>query len=112
MADRVIFTGAIDEYFGYELGEMEYRRVEFETEVLDTDNYQGNAVVNYTDAATPFTRIIEHKWFEFGKDENGQDSRSACRHAGNVGHNRFCRPLLLLYPAHIRGEHHARRPDS
>ena len=72
MADRVIFTGAIDEYFGYELGEMEYRRVEFVTEVLDTDNYQGNAVVNYTDADTPFTRIIEHKWFEFGKDENGQ----------------------------------------
>ncbi|MCR4622765.1 MAG: UDP-galactopyranose mutase [Clostridiales bacterium] len=71
-ADRVIFTGAIDEYFDYQLGEMEYRRVEFETEALDTDNYQGCAVVNYTDSATPFTRIIEHKWFEFGKDETGQ----------------------------------------
>ena len=72
MADMVIFTGAIDEYFGYELGEMEYRRVEFETEVPDTDNFQGNAVVNYTDEATPFTRVIEHKWFEFGRDETGK----------------------------------------
>ena len=66
LADRVVYTGAIDAYFGYQLGALEYRSVRFETEVLDTDNYQGNAVVNYTDAETPYTRIIEHKHFEFG----------------------------------------------
>ena len=69
----VIYTGPIDAYFGYRLGYLEYRSVRFETEVLDTANYQGNAVVNYTDRETPWTRIIEHKWFEFGKDENGND---------------------------------------
>ncbi len=66
LADRVVYTGPIDAYFGYCLGALEYRSVRFETEVLDTDNYQGNAVVNYTDAETPYTRIIEHKHFEFG----------------------------------------------
>ena len=66
LADRVVYTGAIDAYFGYKLGALAYRSVRFETEVLDTDNYQGNAVVNYTDAETPYTRIIEHKHFEFG----------------------------------------------
>ena len=66
LADRVVYTGPIDAYFGYQLGALEYRSVRFETEVLDTDNYQGNAVVNYTDAETPYTRIIEHKHFEFG----------------------------------------------
>ena len=73
LAEKVIFTGPIDAFFGYKLGKLQYRTVRFETEVLDTDNYQGNAVVNYTDAETPWTRIIEHKWFEFGKDENGND---------------------------------------
>ena len=72
-ADRVIYTGPIDAYFGYALGNLEYRSVRFETEVLDKPNFQGNAAVNYTDAETPWTRIIEHKWFEFGKDENGND---------------------------------------
>ena len=66
LADKVIYTGAIDAYFRYELGYLEYRSVRFETEVLDTPNFQGNAAVNYTDAETPWTRIIEHKWFEFG----------------------------------------------
>ncbi|MDD3747384.1 MAG: UDP-galactopyranose mutase, partial [Anaerostipes sp.] len=66
MADKVIYTGAIDEYFNYKLGELEYRSVRFETEVLNEPNFQGNAAVNYTDAETPWTRIIEHKWFEFG----------------------------------------------
>ena len=66
MAEKVIYTGAIDEYFGYQLGALEYRSVRFETEVLDMPNYQGNAAVNYTDRETPWTRIIEHKWFEFG----------------------------------------------
>ena len=66
MADKVIYTGAIDEYFGYQLGALEYRSVRFEIEVLDMPNYQGNAAVNYTDRETPWTRIIEHKWFEFG----------------------------------------------
>ena len=73
LARRVIYTGPIDAYFGYSLGNLEYRSVRFETEVLDMPNFQGNAAVNYTDAETPWTRIIEHKWFEFGKDENGND---------------------------------------
>ena len=66
LADKVVYTGAIDAYFGYKLGVLEYRSVRFETEVLDKPNFQGNAAVNYTDAGTPWTRIIEHKWFEFG----------------------------------------------
>ena len=66
MADHVIYTGPIDAYFGYRLGYLQYRSVRFETEVLDKPNFQGNAAVNYTDRETPFTRIIEHKWFEFG----------------------------------------------
>ena len=66
LADKVVYTGPVDAYFGYKLGALQYRSVRFETEVLDTDNYQGNAVVNYTDAETPYTRIIEHKHFEFG----------------------------------------------
>lgn len=64
LAEKVIYTGAIDAYYDYRLGHLEYRSVRFETEVLDTPNYQGNAAVNYTDAETPFTRVIEHKWFE------------------------------------------------
>ncbi len=66
MAEKVIYTGAIDAYFNYSLGALEYRSVRFENEVLDIPNFQGNAAVNYTDAQTPWTRIIEHKWFEFG----------------------------------------------
>lgn len=73
MADKVVYTGPIDAYFGYSLGTLEYRSVRFETEVLDVQNYQGNAVVNYTDRETPWTRVIEHKWFEFGKDAEGND---------------------------------------
>lgn len=73
LAEKVIYTGAIDAYFDYKLGALEYRSVRFETEVLDKTNFQGNAAVNYTDRETPWTRIIEHKWFEFGKDENGND---------------------------------------
>ena len=73
LAEKVIYTGPIDAYFGYELGTLEYRSVRFETELLDQENYQGNAAVNYTDRQTPWTRIIEHKWFEFGKDDNGND---------------------------------------
>ena len=72
-ADKIIYTGAIDAYFGFSLGHLEYRTVRFETELLDKPNFQGNAVVNYTDRETPYTRIIEHKWFEFGRDENGND---------------------------------------
>lgn len=64
MADKVVYTGSIDAYFGYRLGHLEYRTVRFETEILNTPNYQGNAVINYTDAAVPYTRIIEHKHFE------------------------------------------------
>ena len=73
LAEKVIYTGPIDAYFDYCLGNLEYRSVRFETEILDKLSFQGNAAVNYTDRETPWTRIIEHKWFEFGKDENGND---------------------------------------
>ncbi len=73
MAHKVVYTGPIDAYFDYQLGALEYRSVRFETELLDIPNFQGNAAVNYTDRETPWTRIIEHKWFEFGKDEAGND---------------------------------------
>jgi len=66
IAAKIVYTGAIDEFFGYEYGELEYRSLRFETETLSTDNYQGNAVVNYTEGDVPYTRIIEHKHFEFG----------------------------------------------
>lgn len=70
---KVIFTGMIDQFFGYQLGTLEYRSLRFETEEVDVPNYQGNAVVNYTDAETPYTRIIEHKHFEFG---HGNDKKT------------------------------------
>lgn len=73
IAEKVIYTGPIDAYFDFSLGTLEYRSITFETEVLDTPNFQGNAVVNYTDSEHPYTRIIEHKWFEFGKGEDGCD---------------------------------------
>ena len=73
VAEKVVYTGPIDAYFGYSLGTLEYRSVRFETELLDIPNFQGNAAVNYTDRETPWTRIIEHKWFEFGKDDEGND---------------------------------------
>ena len=66
LAEKVVYTGPVDAYFDYALGALEYRTVRFETEVLDIPNFQGNAVMNYTDAETPWTRIIEHKWFTFG----------------------------------------------
>lgn len=73
IANKIVYTGAIDAYFDYKLGNLEYRTVKFETDILNTYNFQGNAVVNYTDKQTPWTRIIEHKWFQFGKDDNGND---------------------------------------
>lgn len=73
LAEKVVYTGPIDAYFNYERGALEYRSVRFETEVLDKSNFQGNAVVNYTDKESLWTRIIEHKWFEFGKDKDGND---------------------------------------
>ena len=69
LAEKVVYTGTIDSYFDYKCGELEYRSLRFETEVLDTPNYQGVAVVNYTDRETPYTRIIEHKHFAFGQQE-------------------------------------------
>ena len=75
LADKVVYTGPIDAYFNYKLGTLEYRSVRFETEVLDKPNFQGNAAVNYTDAETPWTRIIEHKWFEFGTQSKTVISR-------------------------------------
>ena len=73
MAKKIIYTGPIDAYFDFCFGALGYRSVHFENEILDKNNFQGNAVVNYTDRETPWTRIIEHKWFEFGKDESGND---------------------------------------
>ena len=73
IADKIVYTGPIDAYFKYQLGTLEYRSVRFENEILNIPNFQGNAVVNYTDRETPWTRIIEHKWFEFGKDDNGNE---------------------------------------
>ena len=73
MAERIIYTGPIDAYFGFSLGTLEYRSVRFEMELLDIPNFQGNAAVNYTDRETPWTRIIEHKWFEFGKNDQGNN---------------------------------------
>ena len=73
LAEKVVYTGPIDAYYEYKLGYLEYRSVRFENEVLDISNFQGNAAVNYTDRETPWTRIIEHKWFEFGKDASGKD---------------------------------------
>lgn len=73
LAEKVVYTGPIDAYFQYSRGYLEYRSVRFENEILDKPNFQGNAAVNYTDRETPWTRIIEHKWFEFGKDENGNE---------------------------------------
>jgi UDP-galactopyranose mutase len=73
MAEKVIYTGPIDAYFEFRLGTLQYRSVRFENETLDKPNFQGNAAVNYTDRETPWTRIIEHKWFEFGKDAEGND---------------------------------------
>ena len=75
LAETVVYTGAIDAYFDYRLGALEYRSLRFETEVLDTDNYQGNAVVNYTDAETPRTRIIEHKHLTFGAQPKTVNTR-------------------------------------
>ena len=73
VATKVVYTGPIDAYFDYKLGALEYRSVRFENEILNKVNFQGNAAVNYTDNETPWTRIIEHKWFEFGKNKNGND---------------------------------------
>lgn len=75
IAEKIVYTGAIDAYFGYRLGALEYRSVRFENEVLDMPNFQGNAAVNYTDEETPWTRIIEHKWFEFGNQPKTVISR-------------------------------------
>ena len=71
-ADKVVFTGPIDQFFDYRLGELQYRSLRFETEEKPVGNYQGNAVINYTDAETPYTRVIEHKHFEFGKGDKGK----------------------------------------
>ena len=76
IADRVIFTGMIDEYFDYCYGELEYRSLKFETRVLNEENYQGNAVVNYTEFEIPYTRIIEHKHFEFGCNFGNQNEKT------------------------------------
>ena len=73
LAKTTVYTGPIDAFYAYRFGPLEYRSVRFETELLDMPNFQGNAAVNYTDRETPWTRIIEHKWFQFGKDDDGRD---------------------------------------
>ena len=79
LAEKIIYTGPIDEYFDFCYGALNYRSIRFEHEILDTDNYQGNAVVNYTDGETPYTRIIEHKHFEFGTQEKTVISKEYSR---------------------------------
>ncbi|MGV2686943.1 UDP-galactopyranose mutase, partial [Clostridium perfringens] len=69
IAEKIVFTGMIDEFYDYKFGELDYRSLRFESEILDEDNYQGNAVVNYTEYEVPYTRIIEHKHFEYGTQE-------------------------------------------
>ncbi len=81
LADKVVYTGPIDAYFDYKLGALQYRSVRFETETLDIPNYQGNAVINYTDAETPYTRIIEHKHFVFGSTEPGTKTVISCEYS-------------------------------
>ena len=73
LAKTTVYTGPIDAFYAYRFGPLEYRSVRFETELLDMPNFQGNAAVNYTDRETPWTRIIEHKWFQFGKDDDGNE---------------------------------------
>ena len=73
IADKIIYSGPIDAYFDYKLGALQYRSLRFESTVLDQPNFQGNAVVNYTDSETPWLRIVEHKWFTFGKDSRESD---------------------------------------
>lgn len=73
IADKVVYTGPIDAFYDYQLGTLEYRSLRFDTQILDTPNFQGNAVINYTDRETPWTRILEHKWFEFGKGIDGKE---------------------------------------
>ena len=73
IADKIIYSGPIDAYFDYKLGALQYRSLRFESTVLDQPNFQGNAVVNYTDSETPWLRIVEHKWFTFGKDSREND---------------------------------------
>ncbi len=84
MADKIIYTGPIDAFYNYRFGALEYRSVRFETDVLDIPNFQGNAVINYTDSKTPWTRIIEHKWFEFGTQPKTVISREYSS-AWNIG---------------------------
>ena len=72
LAEKIVYTGPVDAYFDFRLGELEYRSVRFENELLDIPNFQGNAAVNYTDREPPWTRIIEHKWFQFGLDDEGK----------------------------------------
>lgn len=74
IASKILFTGSIDSFYEYKYGPLQYRSIRFESEILEKKNYQGNAVVNYTDAETPWTRIIEHKWFEFGKTTDGKET--------------------------------------
>ena len=110
IAKRVVFTGCIDAYFDYCYGPLQYRNVRFETEVLDTPNYQGNAVINYTDRETPYTRVIEHKHFEFGTQEKTVISReySADWKVGEEAYypvnNEQNQQLYLRYKALADGE--------
>ena len=107
IAEKVVYTGAIDAFFNYSLGNLEYRSVRFENEVLDIPNFQGNAAVNYTDRETPWTRIIEHKWFEFGKDENGNDllrqlSAVSILRSGSRETSRIIRSMMRRIVNYIR----------
>ena len=94
-ADKVLFTGMVDEYFEYCYGQLDYRSLRFESEILDMANYQGNAVVNYTDYEVPYTRIIEHKHFEFGTQKKTVIDQRVIRQSGQKEQNLIIQSMIL-----------------
>ncbi|MCR5081647.1 MAG: UDP-galactopyranose mutase [Treponema sp.] len=92
-AEKIVYTGCIDEYFGYDLGKLEYRTVTFETEILNEQNYQGNAVINYTSKEQPFTRIIEHKHFETENKEGFENSKTVISREYSTEWSEGCEPF-------------------
>lgn len=115
MCEKIIYTGTIDSYYGYRFGALKYRSVRFETETLDTENFQGCAVVNYTGKEVPWTRIIEHKWFEFGKDAAGAETKKTV--ISKEYSSEWNRALEPYYPvddaeSHSRYQHYKRLSEN
>ncbi len=115
MCEKIIYTGTIDSYYGYRFGALKYRSVRFETETLDMENFQGCAVVNYTGKEVPWTRIIEHKWFEFGKDAAGAETKKTV--ISKEYSSEWNRALEPYYPvddaeSHSRYQHYKRLSEN